>query len=294
MNASSHLQSRWPFFSDGSFVAASVGRSLSLAMALLSSMAWSSVACAQTLSAIPSTADGSCNVSKHLRTSPVATEQQPDWTTLASTYTHDGTGNRVDQHSLPVPAYSGERPDLVKSGFRYSRSSIQVGFGVDHYHTTEQWGGPIQPYGQWRYPFRPYSVPYGAWGPQLPQVVVGGLGNGNGWNGGGNANGWHGPVGPGPNNPNVPPQGQPMNPPINPQAWQGNGGWNGQAPGWNGPGWNNPGNGYPPTNNGQGFGGSGAFGVGPANALGPLQDDYYPQAPIYQPLNGGFNSPYRN
>ena len=101
-----------------------------------------------------------------------------DWTTMASTYTHDQQGQRVDQYAMAVEPQSNERPDFVKSGFRSSRSSLQVGFSADHYHTTEQWGQPVRPYGEWRYPNRPFSVPYGQWGPQLPQVLVGG----NQWN----------------------------------------------------------------------------------------------------------------
>jgi hypothetical protein len=43
------------------------------------------------------------------------------------------------------------------------------------------------------------------------------------------------------------------------------------------------------------YGGTGAFGVGPGNVVAPLQDDYYPQAPIYQqPNEGFFHSPYRD
>lgn len=219
-----------------------------------------------------------------------------DWTTMASTYTHDQDGQRVDQYALAVEPQSMERPDFVRSGFRSTRSSLQAGFNADHYHVTEQWGQPVQPYGEWRYPNRPFSVPYGQWGPQLPQVVVGGNqwnafgqrgfnpgtpGNGNG-NGNGNSNG-NGNFGPGMNGPvqqgNMPGMGGPGGWPMGPG---GNGNWIGNGPGnsaWSG----------------QGGGAQGGFGVGPANVLPAGQDEYYPQSPTYQPMSGGgFQSPFRD
>lgn len=215
---------------------------------------------------------------------------------MASTYTHDQAGQRVDQFAEGVAPHSNERPDFVQSGFRSSRSSLQVGFTSDHYHTTEQWGGGVQPYGQWRYPYRPYSVPYGAWGPQLPQVVGGGPWGGivrSGWgqpawgmnpwqaagqnvnvNGNLNVNG--APVN---GNGGVPPNGQ-FN---NGQPW-GNGGPVGP--------WNNPGNNW---NNGPWNGGAGQFGVGPNNALRHDQDEYYQQAPMLRvPNEPFFHEPIRN
>lgn len=146
-----------------------------------------------------------------------------DWTTMQSTYTHDSKGQRVDQYN------SGEEPtvvlrnDIHRSGYRHTRSTIQAGFTSDNYHLVEQWGDPVQPYGEWRYPYRPFSVPYGQWGPQMPQVIGGGWG----WMGGG-------PMGPASPYPGMMP--------------------------------------------------------GPNNALGPLQDDYYPQAPILSAP--GMNSPW--
>lgn len=234
-----------------------------------------------------------------------------DWTAMASTYTHDAAGQRVDQFAEGVAPHSNERPDFVQSGFRSTRSSLQVGFTSDHYHTTEQWGGGVQPYGQWRYPYRPYSVPYGAWGPQLPQVV-GGFG---GWGGGVVPSGWGNPAwgmnpwqaggangnlngnpngngnGAGANgNPAMPPNGQ-FN---NGQQW-GNVGPGGPGGPWNNP-WNNWNNG--PNNgpwNGPGNGGAGQFGVGPNNALRQDQDEYYQQAPMLRvPNEPFFHSPIRN
>ncbi len=201
-----------------------------------------------------------------------------DWTTMPSTYTHDATGQRVDQYALAVEPQSNERADFVRSGFRHSRSTLQAGFNADNYHVTEQWGQPVRPYGEWRYPNRPFSVPYGQWGPQLPQVVVGGnqfgpivlRGFNPGMNGPGNNVGGGAFV---PNQPGIVPgwNGGQMAWPINPNVI-GNGQWN-------------PGN-------QRGFGG---FGVGPANTLPAGQDEYYQQAPTYHPMStDGFQSPFRN
>ena len=106
-----------------------------------------------------------------------------DWITEPSYYTHDpNSGERVRQYTPIGPFYTYPRGDFTRSGFRHTRSSIQVGGSADNYHLTEEWGKPIQPYGEWRFPYRPYSVPYDAWGPQLPAVVggVGGRGFGRG------------------------------------------------------------------------------------------------------------------
>jgi hypothetical protein len=92
-----------------------------------------------------------------------------DWITAPSYYTHDPqTGKRVQQYAPIGPFYTYPRGDFTRSGFRHTRSSIQVGSSADHYHTTEQWGKPIRPYGEWRHPYRPYSVPYDSWGPMFP------------------------------------------------------------------------------------------------------------------------------
>ena len=91
-----------------------------------------------------------------------------DWVTAPSYYTHDpDSGERVTQYSPIGPFYTYPQKSFTRSGYRNTRSSLQVGTSADHYHTTEQWGQPIQPYGEWRFPFRPHSVPYHAWGPQL-------------------------------------------------------------------------------------------------------------------------------
>ncbi|MEZ6090097.1 MAG: hypothetical protein R3C05_19135 [Pirellulaceae bacterium] len=41
---------------------------------------------------------------------------------------------------------------------------MQYGQAADNYHSVERWGEPVRPYGEWRFPVRPYSTPYGAWG----------------------------------------------------------------------------------------------------------------------------------
>ena len=215
-----------------------------------------------------------------------------DWTTMASTYSHDATGQRVDQYAQTVEPQSMERPDFVRSGYRHTRSTLQAGFSADHYHQTESWGQPVRPYGEWRYPNRPFSVPYGQWGPQLPQVVVGGnqfnsnapWGQGTGhppMNGGQPGNTTFGGV----NGPGTPGWGQGQN---------GFGANGFPMPGWGQGNGTGPGSGvWPGSGFGQGFGQG--FGVGPMNVLPAGQDEYYPQAPIYHPIpDESFRSPFRD
>lgn len=115
-----------------------------------------------------------------------------DWITAPSYYTHSPTtGERVTQYTPVGPVYNAHRNDYVQSGYRHTRSSLQQGRSIDHLHIVEEWGRPVRPYGEWRYPFRPYSVPYAAWGP--PFAGLGGWGGwgpwqGGGWGGGGG--GW--------------------------------------------------------------------------------------------------------
>jgi len=176
-----------------------------------------------------------------------------DWTTLPSTYTHAPDGQRVYQFVEVTPEPIFEIPANSRSGYRHTRSTLQAGFSSDNYHSVEQWGAPVRPYGEWRYPNRPFAVPYGAWGPQLPQVVGGGFG-----------------FFPGPYphqfpiNPQQPPSGGPVGSNNIP-----GGGWGG------GPMFGPSYHGYPPF-------GMSPFGVGPQNGLAPTQDDYYPQAPMLQ------------
>ncbi len=52
----------------------------------------------------------------------------------------------------------------MKSGYRHLRSTIQAGGSADNYHLVEEWGRPVVPYDQWRFPSRPYGSPYPEWG----------------------------------------------------------------------------------------------------------------------------------
>ncbi|MHB0955999.1 MAG: hypothetical protein ACYC0X_06415 [Pirellulaceae bacterium] len=95
-----------------------------------------------------------------------AASNAADWITAPSHYTHDPqTGQRVDQYTPIGPFYTFARSDYLQSGYRHTRSTIQAGLSVDHMHIVEEWGRPVRPYGEWRFPFRPYSVPYPMWGP---------------------------------------------------------------------------------------------------------------------------------
>ncbi|MFV1964287.1 MAG: hypothetical protein ACC628_02600 [Pirellulaceae bacterium] len=100
-----------------------------------------------------------------------------DWITAPSYYTHDPqSGERVRQYTPIGPFYTYGQSNYRKSGFRHSRSSIQVGQSADNLIVTEKWGDSVRPYGEWRFPYRPYSVPYPLWGPPY-----GGLGYGSGY-----------------------------------------------------------------------------------------------------------------
>lgn len=229
---------------------------------------------------------------------------------MPSTYTHDETGQRVDQFAQEIEPEAPSQANLVRSGYTHTRSSLQVGFNSDHYHVTEQWGGDVRPYGEWRYPYRPFAVPYGAWGPQLPQVAVNGVGV-NPWGvwpnqpwPGQNGHPGHGHPGhghPGQGHPGHghPGQGHPGG--VAPAAGGGAGtpgagvppGYPGMPHGYGHP-QGVPWWGYPGVSPYAPYGGVGPFGVGPANGMSPIQEEYYPQAPVYQqPSDGYFNSPYR-
>jgi hypothetical protein len=182
-----------------------------------------------------------------------------DWMTWPSSYTHDPHGRRVDQYAAPVDPVGPSRSDLVRSGFRHYRSTLQAGQSMDNYHVTEEWGRPVMPYEQWRFPFRPFGVPYDAWGPPTPYGMFFGAGLGF----------------PFPAFPNRPGMGGP-----------GMGGPGMGGPGMGGPGMGGPGMAGAPWgggNWGQGMGHPGQFGF-------PLQPDYrnqpwfdgtYPEAPPF-------------
>ncbi len=104
-----------------------------------------------------------------------------DWIVAPSYFTHDQTGHRVQQYTPIGPFYIYPSPDFQRSGYRHTRSSIQAGSSVDHYHLVEEWGRPVRPYDEWRFPYRPYSAPYGLWGPPYAGL---GYGFGGGYGGG--------------------------------------------------------------------------------------------------------------
>lgn len=92
-----------------------------------------------------------------------------DWMTWPSTYTHEPVrGKRVDQYAQPVQPIAHRDPTFQRSGYRNYRSTLQGATSADNMHIVEQWGAPVVPYEQWRFPFRPYGTPYNAWGPQAP------------------------------------------------------------------------------------------------------------------------------
>ena len=95
-----------------------------------------------------------------------------DWITWRSTYTHDRlTGQRVDQHTPAVDPIAPDQGNLVRSGYRHYRSTIQAGQSADNLHIVNEWGRPVVPYEHWRFPYRPYGAPYPAWGPPTPNVL---------------------------------------------------------------------------------------------------------------------------
>lgn len=110
--------------------------------------------------------------------------QAADWVVAPSYYSHDPqTGERVTQYAQVGPVYRYDRPDYRTSGYRHTRSSLQMGRSIDHLHLVEEWGSPVRPYGEWRYPYRPYSVPYYEWGAPFAGLNVGGYWGGP-WYGG--------------------------------------------------------------------------------------------------------------
>ncbi len=75
--------------------------------------------------------------------------------TYRSTYTHDAYGQRVDQHTRPVEPLSPNQGNLVRSGYRHYRSTIQGSTTADNLHVTHEWGRPVMPYEHWRFPSDP-------------------------------------------------------------------------------------------------------------------------------------------
>ncbi len=122
-----------------------------------------------------------------------------EWMTWPSSYTHSPlTGQRVDQYAQAIQPEAPFREDFVRSGYRNFRSTLQAGQSADNLHIVEQWGQPVLPYEQWRFPFRPYAVPYDAWGPQAPYGIFNGSVGYGGYGPGGLApNGYLGNAQPG-------------------------------------------------------------------------------------------------
>jgi len=112
-----------------------------------------------------------------------------DWVRAQSYYSHDPqTGERVQQYAPVGPFYTQAQGNYLRSGYHHTRSSIQVGTSADNYHVVEEYGAPVRPYGEWRFPYRPYSVPG-----YLSTPPLRGRGFGGGFYGGGG----FGPGGPG-------------------------------------------------------------------------------------------------
>ncbi len=198
-----------------------------------------------------------------------------DWMTYRSTYTHDAYGQRVDQHTRPVEPLSPDQGNLVRSGFRHYRSTIQGSTTADNLHITHEWGRPVMPYEHWRFPYRPFGVPYDQWGPPVPNVLSNFNFQGNNW-----------PVGPGLGQV---PMGQPR--PGLPGAELPGAGLPGAGmPGAGLPGAGLPGAGMP----GAGMPGAGMPGAGvPGPYYNPnaIGNGFYPVLPPVQPPGFGLGVP---
>lgn len=116
-----------------------------------------------------------------------------DWLFAPSDYTHNPqTGQRVAQFAPKPQVFVYENPLYTRGIYRHNRSSLQVADSIDNLHVVEQSGPPVRPYREWQFPFRPYSVPYDAWGPQLAPFAFGAGGYGGGGFGGYGGGGYGG------------------------------------------------------------------------------------------------------
>lgn len=89
-----------------------------------------------------------------------------DWLTLPGPYSHHPeTGVRVAQYREPPAPAAPVDPTFRSSGYTHVRSTLAYGQSADNYHRVERWGDPVRPYGEWRFPYRPFSTPYPNWGP---------------------------------------------------------------------------------------------------------------------------------
>jgi hypothetical protein len=99
--------------------------------------------------------------------------QANDWLTLPSTYSHDARGARVTQYAPIEAPTTAAVSNFQTSGYTHTRSSLNYGQSADNYHRVEEWGAPVRPYGEWRFPFRPFSTPYPNWGPPFAGLNLG-------------------------------------------------------------------------------------------------------------------------
>lgn len=203
-----------------------------------------------------------------------------DWLTMPSTYTHDPShGVRVQQFApTPEPA-SNEVSSFRTSGYTHTRSSLNYGASADNYHRVESWGDPVRPYGEWRFPYRPFSTPYPNWGAPLAGLNLGIVGRGFGGQGfGGQGFGRQG-FGAGPGLGQHPGFGPGQNPAQNPGLGQGP-----RRP-FNDRGYGNRGfrnQGFRPDLRSNPSGGLNPYPIGPGSA--------YPDAPYFD----GYHPTYRD
>lgn len=104
-----------------------------------------------------------------------------DWITRPSTYTHDAEGCRVTQFQPIAGPVAATVPNFRTSGFTHTRSTLNYGQSADNYHRVEKWGDPVRPYGEWRFPYRPFSTPYPNWGAPYAGLNFGNFGFGYGY-----------------------------------------------------------------------------------------------------------------
>ncbi len=97
-----------------------------------------------------------------------------DWLMMPSTYSHHPvTGQRVSQFRETPRPEATSAPNFRSSGYTHYRSSVNYGQSADNYHRVDTWGGDVRPYGEWRFPYRPYSTPYQNWGAPFGGLNIG-------------------------------------------------------------------------------------------------------------------------
>ncbi len=213
----------------------------------------------------------------------VSTATAADWLTMPSQFSHDPvTGMRVSQFAPAVTPSAPLAADYRTSGFSHTRSTLNYGQSADNYYRVNTWGAPVQPYGEWRFPNRPYSAPYSQWGAPfagLGQTNLGFFGGNYGFDTGQPGTGQPGVGQPGFGQPGT---GQPG---VG-QPGVGQPGFG--QPGVGQPGFGQPGLGQP----GAGFGYPG-FGPGFGQPLNPYPigpNSAYPDPPYYD----GYHPVYRD